>query len=245
MIWLVWAAIRSGIIRPMIKMLALAGILAALMIVPFTIRNYRVYGEFLLLNSNAGYAMYSAQHPLHGTQFQEFVGAPLPDDLTGMNEAQMDRELMRRGINFVVADPGRYVLLSLSRVIDYFEFWPTSDTTLLNNVGRVGSIGMMLPFMIYGVVLALMWGSPRAQGSWTKFSITPLAMILLFMTIYTAQHVLTWAIPRYRLPVDAVALSFAALGLSHIASWVMSRFRNHHTQLVARERSEGYNQVNN
>ena len=124
-----------------------------------TLRNYHVYGTFLLLNSNAGYAMYSAQHPMQGTSFQEFSAVPIPDELWGLNEARLDRELMRRGLGFVVADPGRYLLLSLSRVRDYFEFWPTRDTSLLHNLGRVGSFALFLPFILYGI-----WLSLRAAG---------------------------------------------------------------------------------
>ena len=40
-----------------------------------------------------------------------------------------------------------------------------------------------------------------------------LALVLLFMAFYSLLHILTWAMPRYRLPVDAVALPFAALAL--------------------------------
>ena len=29
-------------------------------------------------------------------------------------------------------------MLTLSRVRDYFEFWPTADPSLLFNIGRVG-----------------------------------------------------------------------------------------------------------
>lgn len=244
-VWLAWVAVRAGYFRRMIGALALVGLLIGLLIAPFTLRNYRVYGEFLLLNSNAGYAMYSAQHPMHGTNFQEFVGAPMPDDVSGMNEAQMDRELMRRGIGFVLADPGRYVQLSLSRVPDFFEFWPTPDTTLINNVGRVGSFGLMLPFMIFGLVLAVIWGGPMASGGWLAFTTTPLALMLLFIVLYTMQHVLTWAMPRYRLPADAVALSFAALGISHLVHWFRHKVKNHRRQPVAREWAEEYNQANN
>ena len=69
-----------------------------LSIAPFTIRNYAAFGQFLLLNSNAGYAMFSAQHPMHGTEFREFDAAPVPPELVGLNEAQLDKELMARGI---------------------------------------------------------------------------------------------------------------------------------------------------
>jgi hypothetical protein len=164
----------------------------------------------------------------------------MPDDMAGLNEVQMDRELMRRGIGFVLADPGRYIQLSLSRVADFFEFWPTSATTLLNNLGRVGSFGLMLPFMIYGMIMGFKWCGPKAQGGWLKFSTTPLAMTLLFVALYSIQHVLTWAMPRYRLPVDAVLVSFAALGLSNVARWIKDKIRSHRTSPVAYEWSEEY-----
>ena len=79
--------------------LFVAGLILMAFVVPFTIRNYVVYGDFLLLNSNAGYALYSAQHPLHGTSFEAFAAAPLPTDLEPMpqNEAEWDRALMARG----------------------------------------------------------------------------------------------------------------------------------------------------
>ena len=234
-VWLLWAGYRSGGVRRAIGALVTAAVIVVAMIAPFTIRNYRVYGQFLLLNSNAGYAMYSAQHPMQGTNFQEFTGAPLPDDLTGLNEAQMDRLLMQRGIGFVLADPGRYVLLSLSRIPDYFEFWPTASTTLINNLGRVGSFGLFLPFMLYGLWLALRLARPKAAGGWRNFSTTPIALLLLFIIVYTLMHILTWAMPRYRLPVDAVALSFAALALYDIFNWVTNRIKHQRTLKVATE----------
>jgi hypothetical protein len=208
--WLIWINVLT------LMPLALSGLVMLACILPFTLRNYRVYGNFLLLNSNAGYAMYSAQHPMHGVSFREFEAAPLPQDLAGkgLNEAQWDRELMRRGIGFALAEPGRYLRLSLSRIPDYFEFWPTRDTSLLNNIGRVGSFGVFLPFMLYGIGLAVRQaraGPPR-QG-WLEVLASSLGLALLFMAFYSLLHILTWAMPRYRLPVDAVALPFAALGI--------------------------------
>lgn len=202
--------------------LILAGLVLLAFILPWTVRNYRVYGEFLLLNSNTGYAMYSAQHPIHGTRFQEFAAAPLPAGLSG-NEAQMDRELMRQGIRFVLDDPGRYLLLSLSRVRAFFEFWPTPDTTLLHNIGRVGSFGLFLPFMVYGLYLSWKTGKRKEKkGIRHERGVSPSlplpftfssSLLYLFIAVYTLLHVLTWAMVRYRLPVDAVALPFAALAL--------------------------------
>jgi len=154
--------------------------------------------------------MYSAQHPMHGTSFSEFAAAPMPPDLEGMNEAQMDRELLRRGIQLVLDDPGRYALLSLSRLRAYMEFWPTPDTTLLHNIGRVGSFGLMLPFLVYGLWLALRQRELAQRNS----------LILVFACFYSIMHILTWAMVRYRLPVDAVLLPFTALGLEGAHAWL-------------------------
>ena len=229
--WLLWVAYHRGHLRQAIGGLLSSALIIALMILPFTIRNYRVYGESLLLNSNAGYAMYSAQHPMHGVDFQEFAAAPVPDELSGLNEAQLDRALMRRGIEFVLADPGRYVLLSLSRARAYFEFWPTPQTTLLHNLGRVGSFGLFLPLMLYGLFLAFRHAK---QTPWiptqARFSTTPLALILLFASFYSLLHILTWAMPRYRLPLDAVTLPFAALALVSLAARLVFRRRVATTQ---------------
>ena len=187
-----------------------------MLVLPFTIRNYRVYGSFLLLNSNAGYAMYSAQHPMHGTEFQEFAAAPLPEELWGQNEAALDRELMRSGIGFVMADPQRYLLLCLSRVRAYFDARPSAATSSTNTLGRLFSFGIFVPFMLFGLWLAL-HDARRSALTLANFLTTPLALILLFAVVYSLLHILTWAMPRYRLPVDAVLLPFAALALYDLA----------------------------
>ncbi len=224
-LWLLWTAWRARQLRRALGAIAVSGAVLVAAIVPFTMRNYRVFGEFLLLNSNAGYAMYSAQHPMQGISFQAFEAAPLPADLPLGNEAQLDRELMRRGIEFVLADPGRYVLLSLSRIPVYFEFWPSGDTSLINNVGRVGSFGIFLPFMIYGLWLTLRLSGPWRKGNWGQFFTQPAALLIGFMVFYSVLHILTWAMPRYRLPVDAAALPFAAIALNDLVCWVTIRRR--------------------
>ena len=234
-VWLLWIGWRMGQSERVIKALATALVPIVLLILPFTIRNYQVYGRFLLLNSNAGYAMFSAQHPMHGTNFQEFEAAPLPDELWGRNEAEMDQDLMRRGIGFVTADPQRYLLLSLSRVRAYLDFRPSEASSRVNAIGRVLSFGLFVPFMVYGLWLALRTagrsaptpaGSRQAEGvrtgrtragALTDFLTTPLALILMFAVFYSILHIMTWAMPRYRLPVDAVLMPFAALALLDLA----------------------------
>lgn len=197
---LAWSRLRG-------PLLALA-VLAAL-ILPWTLRNYHAFGRFVLLNTNAGYAFFWANHPVYGAEFTGILPAHtsyqslVPQELRHLDEAALDSALMARGLAFVVDDPGRYALLSLSRVKTYFMFWPSSDSLALSNVVRVLSFGVALPFMLWGLALGL--------GRWRSWS-----LLYLFVLIYTGIHLLSWALVRYRLPVDAVLLVFAAAALEDL-----------------------------
>jgi len=159
--------------------------------------------------------MYSAQHPMHGTDFQAYAAAPLPDDLlhSGLNEAELDSELMRRGIGFVLADPVRYVRLSWSRARAYFAFLPEESTSPLHALGRLVGFGLYAPLMLYGVLRTLASGSMRRSAS----------IALLFMLCYSLVHIFTWAMVRYRLPVDAVAMPLAALAIDDLVAAISRR----------------------
>jgi hypothetical protein len=138
-------------------------------------------------------------------------------------------------VQIVLDDPGRYVLLSLSRIPIYFQFWPVPESTLLSNAARVLSFGLFLPFMLYGLVLALLHA--RRGGPLRALSTSPadgsdlrlafLALVLLFMGVYTAVHLASWANVRYRLPVDAFWIIFAGYGIDHLgrrlATWRAQR----------------------
>jgi hypothetical protein len=41
----------------------------------------------------------------------------------------------------------------------------------------------------------------------------PSVLLFLFMTTYAAIHVLSWTLIRYRLPIDAILLIFAAIAI--------------------------------
>jgi hypothetical protein len=202
-----------------VKGLSAATLVLVLMIVPFTIRNYRAFGTFVLLNTNAGFAFFWGNHPVHGTQFMPLLpgGSPqyyglIPKELLPLNEAELDKALLGVGVQFVKEDPGRVLLLSISRLEEYFKFWPSSDSGLVSNISRVGSFGISLPFMLYGLWIALgqTWKSRTTEERWN------IVLLLTFVLIYTGVHLFSWTLIRYRLPVDAVLIVFAALGIASL-----------------------------
>jgi 4-amino-4-deoxy-L-arabinose transferase-like glycosyltransferase len=192
---------------------ALPVVIIFLVISPWTLRNYLVYREFLLLNSNAGYALYASNNPSLGTDWRnELVVVPVPEELAGQNEAQLDRALTQKGLEFILVDPKRYLSLTLNKTLEYIRFWPSSDSSRISNLNRVLSFGLYLPFMVLGLVLSV--------SRWRNF-----VPLYLFMVIHTGIHLLSWPSPRYRLPVDAVLMVFAGLTLIELVKQLKARRR--------------------
>jgi 4-amino-4-deoxy-L-arabinose transferase-like glycosyltransferase len=206
--WLLWTTWERVKLQRLIYSIVLLMVIVALFILPWTVRNYIVYGEFLPLNSNVGWAIFVANHPLQGNHFDPLLGVALPDEWVGLNEAELNGKLMAAGIRFMLEDPIRFILQSLDRFRNYFRFWPEPTSSPIANVSRVLSFGLYLPFMIYGLILSI-------RRLWEKESPQRLAhnltLLYLYVFIYSAMHLMSWAMHRYRLPVDAAMMVFVGL----------------------------------
>lgn len=211
--WLLWRAHISGRkFGAAFFGLVVSGMIVVAMILPWTVRNYQAFNQFVLLNTNAGFAFFWGNHPIHGTNFIAILPPDglsyqdlVPPELRSLNEAALDSALLKRGLQFIADDPGRYLLLSLSRTKDYFKFLPSSQSSFISNVSRVLSFGIFLPFMLAGVIISF------KNGVWQAHT-----LLYLFILVYTGVHLLSWALIRYRLPVDAALLPFAALSLAAV-----------------------------
>jgi hypothetical protein len=143
----------------------------------------------------------------------------IPMELRKLDEAALDQALLKEGVQFVTQDPGRYVLLSISRVPAFFMFWPSRDSDLISNIARVGGFGLLLPFILYGLIRSFIPKPPVQQFSLRSTS----NLLVLFILFYTAIHLLSWALVRYRLPVDAVFMVYSGLVFSDLGTWLGSK----------------------
>lgn len=212
LIWAWWASARRLGWTALLPGLVVAG-----MVLPFAIYNSNRSDSFVLLNTNAGYALFWANHPIYGTQFEPILPDEMgsyqdliPEELRELDEAALDRELLQLGIGFVADDPVRYVQLSISRIPAYFMFWPSGDSGMISNVARVLSFGLFLPFMLFG--LAKVWIDHGMTAIWE-----PVGLLTLFVVAYSAIHLLSWSMIRYRLPVDAVLVIFAGFAVVELS----------------------------
>lgn len=212
-----WILLHS---RKQVVPLLVASVIIAVTILPITAFNYTRFGRIVLINTNAGFAFFWGNHPIYGTQFEPILPSRMgtyleliPHELRHLDEASLDQALLERGIGFILDDPVRYGLLSLSRAKVYFMFWPSSDSSPISNIARVSSFGLLWPGMLYG----LLFSFTHRPSPFQIRPPSPVLLLYLFIVIYTAIHLLTWTLIRYRLPVDAFLLIFAGLAAVDLA----------------------------
>ncbi len=223
-LWLWWAWRKQSFLTTF-SLTAISMGIMVLMILPVTLFNYARFDRFVLLNTNAGYAFYLANHPFYGTDFipageMADYQSLIPDELKTLDEAALDQALLKQGLQFVRDDPWRYFLLSLDRIPEYFKFWPTEESGMVSNLARVSSFGLTFPWMIAGMII---WIRSQWKKKLGEFLEAPGTLLLAFFVIYTGIHIVSWALVRYRLPVDAVLILFAGLAVNELVKWYFAK----------------------
>jgi hypothetical protein len=107
---------------------------------------------------------------------------------------------------YVRANPGRYLVLSLSRALFLWNLWPTPPPSLK----VFAAFWAVLAFAVLGMAL-----------TWRQTPLTALLFLLVFC--YTFVHAATYAIPRYRMPAMPWVMLLAAAGLVGIVTGLMRR----------------------
>lgn len=186
-------------------------VIIALFVLPFTLRNYRLWGEFALLETQFGHVFWNGNHPGHEGNFHPFRTFPIPDDVLALhNDVKITKKLLAMGIQNIQEHPKYFVTLTLTRLREFFMFWPTSESGTFANALRVLSFGIMWPFAVAGLYIS--------RHQWRE--LTP---IYLFALIHTGVYSVTWTMVRYRIPLDAVLIPFAAVALNALVAKFMKR----------------------
>jgi 4-amino-4-deoxy-L-arabinose transferase-like glycosyltransferase len=207
LVW-IWARLESRR-----YMVLLPVVVIGLSVLPFTIHNYLLWGRFLLLEAQFGHVFWNGNHPGHHGDFNPVTVFPIPAEiLASHNDVEITSRLLFLGVQNVLRDPGGFLLLTLTRLREFFLFWPTAKSGQVESLLRVLSFGMLWPFAVLGLL--------RSRGRWRE-----LAPLLLYMLALTAVYSVTWTMIRYRVPVDAVLIPFGALGVVSSWTWLYGALR--------------------
>jgi len=173
---------------------ALMILAAALVVAPWTVRNYRVLGRVVPVSTNGGVMLWMGLHPGASGGY-DFPRENNP--LYGMqDEVERDRLGTRESLRFVRENPGETLVLAGKKFILFWEFYPTTSS------GKV--------FVVYlALGAAGLFLSLRKWRRWLT--------IYLYAASFVGVHLLAHSSYRYRSPLHPIIALFSAVTLCSLA----------------------------
>src|SRR5271156_2611891 len=211
--WLVYRAQQQN--RKWFKNAAAAVIIIFLCCVPWTIRNYRVFHQFVPLRSVLGLQLWLGNNDQTQDIFRgdlhPIYNAAEREQYISLGEIAYMRQKKQEAFAYMLSHPQREAHLIFYRAISIWSGgtpYPLEDfigtpslrfrTVLAFNL--VAAVGTLC-----GIVILFRERSPFA---------VPIAA---FPLIYPWAYYLTLALPRYRLPIDSIVMLLLAICIQRLA----------------------------
>jgi len=207
--WLIWDARRDG--APWFKFSTIAIVVFAMALVPWTVRNYRVFGKVIVLRSNFGLELWLGNNPSVPDTWSPWMH---PNDspeearkYQRMGEIAYMADKQEQAIAFMRTHPADTMRFIFRRFVNNWlaisdsplDSW--SYSPLYIKLFVVLNISLSL-FTLLGALFAYRNGRPDAF---------PYAMVLL---IFPLIFYLTHASLRYRFPMDPIMMVLSAYGVA-------------------------------
>ncbi len=213
---------------------------AALVILPVTIRNYVVSGQFVPIAWQAGTNFYIGNSPesdgltaiVPGTRATWWGGfndvKRLAEEAAGrpLKGAEIDRYWLARGFEFWRSQPGKALGLLLRKTFYWVAGYEFSNDRILYDVKRYSFINYLFfnsPFLKFpfGILLPLaLAGVWLCRSRWRRF-----LPLYLFAGAYSLSFIVFFVCSRFRTPLVPLVATFAAIGLMGLTGRVARRER--------------------
>jgi 4-amino-4-deoxy-L-arabinose transferase-like glycosyltransferase len=210
----IWVRLRGAgparIAKP-----GLAAIVCFLVLLPWMVRNALVVGEFtprssagLNLRLGNNEVAWKAAAGTYSSALYPADSAAEGKRLRDLGEAAYDRECGREAVAFIRHNPGKFLVLTGLRILDWWIGYDSAYTGQFHGFSNpmfwkrlLGSL--WLPFFLAGAVLGARRGYP----------VYPLLAAIL---IYPLPYYATIVAVRYRFPTEPLILIFAAYCLTEL-----------------------------
>jgi 4-amino-4-deoxy-L-arabinose transferase-like glycosyltransferase len=196
---------------------AIGAFTVALMLVvsPWLVRNYLTFGEFIFIRSNLGVELHlgnyegatglSAGRLLHPAGNEREL-----EKFRRMGELPYVAESKRQALQFIVAQPGTFVWLTLKRIL---YFW--TGTPQLLQVFRLSGRFVAARYIFFTSIsllafLGLFLAFRNRNPAVPLFAI----LLLIFPVLYYVTH----PTPRYRHPIEPAMVLLGVYAIANITS---------------------------
>lgn len=228
--WLAYRRHKQGI--PWLAKPLLAGVMAALCCLPWTVRNYEVFHTFVPLRSILGLQLWVGNNP---DAQDRWLGThhPIHDaderaKYIDMGEIAYMQEKKDDAIDYMLGHPTREAHLIGHR---FLAMWSGGTPNPVRDFLRTRSwwFRFVLLFNIL-VAIGTLWGLVvlirRRSEYWFPLGVFPV--------VFPWAYYLTIVQPRYRLPIDPVLILLTAIAIDEIVRMAKRRSTRSETAEIAR-----------
>lgn len=203
---------RKAYLHGIVIMLSVGAVL-----LPWTIRNYRVFHSFIPFSTNSGYNLLlgNSEHST-GSSGVNIDIRKYEASVRGLDEVETDRIYKHAAIKFISANKWRAFGLYLSKTLNYFNY-----TNELATRGEDSSRRDLILFLTYGPMLLLLLIRLFLHKS-HPLKRRELFLIALYISNAFFQAIFVTRI-RYRFPFDYLLITIDALLLSSLIQTYLSR----------------------
>jgi hypothetical protein len=173
-----------------------------LVIIPWTMRNYRIHHAFVLGSTEGGVVFYIANNEKALSEASGFYHGENIEEFKGLSEVGIDRKFYEMGLNFVRRHPGIYLKLVADRFVRFWRFFPHTISGPGEPYGKKHVIVSCLtefPLILLGCV-----GFLFSLQSWRRFF-----LLYGFIIAFSAGTILIRATIRYRFAIMPLVIIFA------------------------------------
>lgn len=214
------------------SILAVAGMVVVLTLVPWTIRNYQVHGKLILIKSSFGKEFWMGNNP-HATGTGYSIGGveeitnvypPKCMELRGkVSEIELMAAMQKEAMDFVKQNPGQFLKLTGQKIL---WLWTLPPKDRVRTTGAAEAIVFRGVYATYWFSLAAlaMLGFLLCQPSRSEYLLVTLLFCVLTSLIYGLTHV---GQARFRGEMEFIFLPAAAAGLWWIWSKITKSASRH------------------
>ncbi len=178
-----------------------------LVILPWGVRNYKIFHKFFISSTEGGIVSYIANNPNSFKEPTGYWNPPLEffEKFKGLNEIEINKALYKESLNFILSNPKTYLKLVFDRFLRFWRFFPHTFSGPGENYKK------------YHQIISFLFSSPLIILGFLGF-LKSLKKCKDFLLIYFI--ILGWSLPiilffktvmRYREPLTPFLIIFSVL----------------------------------
>lgn len=212
LLWLFWNSGKDR--KKAIGQVSVITITMIVALIPWTVRNYIVFHQFVLIKGTSGLNLWQGNNPYiaEGWRTAAYPEQRVPDEervayLSSLNEVEYSNVLQKEAVDFIADNPDKFFGHTLRRI---YLFWTIG---FREKDGAGGQTVLLVSSVIFwGLKILTVLGIVLSWKRWRETSL----LLFLFAAFPVPYYITITDTYRYRFPIEGLVLVFVAYSISYL-----------------------------